>query len=413
MRAVKPRRLVVVGNGMAAVRTLEELLRVAPGQFHISVLGAEAHGHYNRIGLTPVLAGEKSFADILTHDHDWYAAQGITLYAGDPAVAIDRQRREVHSRQGRILPYDRLLIATGSTPFVPAQPGHDLPGVLCFRDIEDVEHMLAAGRQGARRAVVVGGGLLGLEAACGLLHRGMQVSVVHVHAQLMERQLDPYAAALLQAALERRGLRFILPARTLAILGDRQARGLRLEDGRECAAELVVMATGVRPNIALAQQAGLYCERALVVDDTLQTLTDPRIYAVGECVQHRQTTYGLVAPLYEQARVCAQHLAGLGTGRYSGSQTGTRLKVTGIDLFSAGEHAGGPGTQDLYYRDPAQGVYKRLALRNGRITGVLLMGDVRDSAWYFDLLQRGVDVGPWRDRLLFGRARCEPLAQAA
>jgi nitrite reductase (NADH) large subunit len=408
---VKP-RLVVVGNGMAAVRTLEELLRLAPERFQISVLGTEPHGHYNRIGLTPVLAGDQQFADILTHPPAWYAAQGIALYRGETAVRIDRARREVISDNGRVLPYERLLIATGSQPFIPPLDGHDLPGVLCFRDIEDVERMLEASRR-IRRAVVVGGGLLGLEAAYGLLRRGVDVTVVHVHGQLLERQLDAYAAAQLQAVLEQRGLRFLLHARSSAILGGERVSGLRLDDGREIAAELVVMAAGVRPRIALAQQAGLYCDRGLVVDDTLQTLSDPRIYAVGECVQHRQITYGLVAPLYEQARICALHLAGLGHGHYPGSSTSVRLKVTGIDLFSAGEFAGGRDCEDLYYRDPAQGIYKRLALREGRIVGIQLLGDAQDGPWYFDLMRHGTPVGAWRSRLLFGRSHCEPAPLAA
>ncbi|MGQ0528995.1 MAG: NAD(P)/FAD-dependent oxidoreductase [Panacagrimonas sp.] len=409
-------RLVVIGNGMAGIRTVEEVLKLAPDRFHITVFGAEPHGNYNRILLSPVLAGEKKFEDIVTHPREWYAQNGISLHAGDPVVSIDRKRRVVKSRDGLEVPYDRLLLATGSKPFVIPVPGHQLPGVIAFRDINDVELMLAAARD-HRRAVVIGGGLLGLEAANGLMRQGMDVTVVHVTDTLMERQLDKPAAGLLKTALEKRGLRFLLEANTAEIVGTERVTALRFKDGSEIEADLVVMAVGIRPNFDLAKNAGLHCERALVVDDSLQSLSDPRVYAVGECIQHRKSTYGLVAPLYEQARVCAAHLAGLGHRRYPGSVTSTKLKVTGIDLFSAGDFIGGPDTEDLVFRDPRRGVYKRLVLKDARVVGAVLYGEVKDGPWYFELMQNKTSITAFRSRLLFGRAYCEgskaPTEQAA
>lgn len=401
-------RLVVVGNGMAGMRTVEELLKLAPDLYDITVFGAEPHGNYNRILLSPVLAGEKSVADIMLNTREWYDENGIELLAGDPVVAIDRPRRIVRSASGREVRYDRLLLATGSKPFIIPVPGHQLDGVIAFRDIQDVETMQQAARD-HRHAVVIGGGLLGLEAANGLLRQGMDVTVVHLPDSLMERQLDKPAATLLQSALERKGLRFLLGAQTAEILGTDRVTGLRFKDGSEIPADLVVMTAGVRPNIELAAGAGLHCERAIVVDDTLQTY-DPRIYAVGECVQHRQATFGLVAPIWDQARVCAAHLAGSGHRRYVQQATATKLKVTGVDLYSAGDFIGGEGSEDLVLRDARRGVYKRLVLQDGCLVGAVLYGDVQDGPWYFDMIQRRTPVGALRQRLLFGQAQCEALA---
>lgn len=403
-RPVK-QRLVVVGNGMAGMRTVEELLKLDAGMYDITVFGAEPRVNYNRILLSPVLAGEKRPEDIVLHPRAWYEEHGITLHAGDPVVAIDRSRRVVHARSGLEVGYDRLLLATGSSPFIVPVPGSKLAGVIGFRDLDDVDTMLAAAGRGGH-AVVIGGGLLGLEAANGLLRRGMAVTVVHLTDSLMNQQLDPQAALLLKAALERRGLRILLGAQTESILGDDKVEAVRFADGLEVPADLVVMAAGVRPNIALAREAGLYCERAIVVDDTLQTY-DPRVYAVGECVQHRKATFGLVAPIWEQARVCAAHLAGRGHRRYVQQATATKLKVTGIDLYSAGDFNGLEGSEDLVLRDRHAGVYKRLVLAGNRVTGAVLYGDVADGPWYFDLIQSGADISAIRDRLLFGPALCE------
>lgn len=402
-------KLVVVGNGMAGMRTIEELLRLDAGTYDISVFGSEPHGNYNRILLSPVLSGEKKFRDIVTHSRQWYADNQIRLHAGDPVVSIDRKRRVVRAASGLEQSYERLLLATGSKPFIIPVPGHDLPGVIAFRDIQDVESMLLAA-QHQEKAVVIGGGLLGLEAANGLMRQGMDVTVVHVNDVLMERQLDSPASSLLKSALEKRGIRFLLNAHTAQIKGIERVQSVMFKDGSEIKAGLVVMAVGIRPNIELAQSAGLHCERAVVVDDTLQTLSDPRVYAVGECVQHRKNTYGLVAPLYEQARVCAAHLVGLGQIRYGGSVISTKLKVTGIDLYSAGDFIGGPDTEDLVYRDPRRGVYKRLVLKGSRVVGAVLYGDVTDGAWYFSLMQEGRDISAMRSKLMFGQAYCEPKA---
>ena len=400
--------LVVVGNGMAGMRTVEELLKLAPDLYDITVFGAEPHGNYNRILLSPVLAGEKSVDDIMLHTRDWYAQHGITLHAGDPAVRIDRQARTVQSLSGITVGYDRLLLATGSTPFIVPVPGHDLPGVIGFRDISDVDTMLQAARQ-HRHAVVIGGGLLGLEAANGLQRQGMDVTVVHMSGALMNQQLDAPASMLLKTALEARGLRFLMHAQTAEILGTDRVQGVRFADGTTIPADLVVMTAGVRPNIALAQAAGLHCERAIVVDDCLQSY-DPRVYAVGECVQHRRATFGLVAPIWEQARVCGAHLAGAGHRRYVQQASATKLKVTGIDLYSAGDIIGGEGSEDLVLRDPRRGVYKRLVVQGSRLAGAVLYGDVQDGPWYFDLIQQRRDISKLRAHLLFGQALC---AQAA
>ena len=404
--------LVVIGNGMAGCRTIEELLKVAPEHYNITVFGAEPYGNYNRILLSPLLAGEKQLDEIMINTSEWYERNNITLYSGDPVDRIDRQRRMVHSQSGREVPYDRLLLATGSRPFMLPVPGCDLPGVITFRDIHDVETMLEATRK-YRQAIVIGGGLLGLEAANGLHKQGMDVTVVHLLDTLMERQLDAAAGRLLQQSLEQRGLRFCMQARTEAILGKDRVSGIRFADGSELRADLVVMAVGIKPNIDLPSACGLHCERGVVVNDTMQTF-DPRIYAVGECVQHRNATYGLVAPLWDQARVCATHLAQAGTGRYTGSETSTKLKVTGIDLFSAGDIIGDEHSEDVVFQDPRRGVYKRIVLRDNVIKGTVLYGDTTDGGWYFQLMREKTDISAFRDRLVFGRAFAEDsgVAQA-
>jgi nitrite reductase (NADH) large subunit len=406
----KRQRLVMIGNGMAGMRVVEELLRIGPDAYDITIFGAEPRGNYNRILLSPVLAGEKRFEDILLHDLAWYARQGITLHTGDPVVAIDRRKRVVRTRGGVEAPYDRLLLATGSTPNRIPIPGKDLPGVITFRDLEDVNFMLDVSRS-HRQAVVIGGGLLGLEAANGLLQQGMEVTVVHGLEVLMERQLDAYAASLLRRSLEARGIKFILGAKTAAVEGTERATGLRFADGSVIPADLIVMTTGVTPNTVVAKEAGLQCGRGVLVDDTLQTY-DPRVYAVGECVQHRNATYGLVAPLWEQARVCAAHLAGFGHLRYTGSVVSTSLKVTGIELFSGGNFAGGEGCEVLILRDPEAGLYKRIVLKDNRVVGALLYGDARDGSWYLELMASRRDITPLRDRLLFGRAYADVPAAA-
>jgi len=401
-RGKSKRRLVVIGNGMAGMRTVEELLKFAPELYEITVFGAEAHGGYNRVLLSPVLAGEKRVEDIVLHPLEWYREHGVRLLSGDPAVAIDRARRCVTARSGIEAIYDRLLIATGSKPTVLPVPGKDLQGVVTFRDIDDVNSMLAVARLGAR-AVVIGGGLLGLEAANGLRCRGMHVTVVHLHARLMDRQLDATAAAMLQRSLENRGIDFKMLASTAAIFGDTHVKSVGFADGSVLPADLVVVAAGVRPNIELALAAGLRCERGIVVDDTLQTY-DPSIYAVGECVQHRDSTFGLVAPLWEQARVCAAHLAEIGVARYVSSVPPTQLKVTGIELFSVGDFNGGARSESLVFSDVKRGVYKRLIVEDDTLRGAVLYGDTADGPWYTELMNEARNIGPLRNTLVFGAA---------
>jgi len=394
-------KLVLIGNGMAGVRTLEELLKLDADKYDITVFGAEPHPNYNRIMLSPVLAGEKTVDDIILNDAEWYAQNGITLKTGNPVTQIDRVHRHLKTESGEEFGYDRLLIATGSNPFIIPVPGHDKEGVIGFRDIADVETMLASSKQ-YKKAVVIGGGLLGLEAANGLMKNDMDVTVVHLLDTLMERQLDKPAATLLKASLEERGMRFLMEAQTAEILGDERVTGVKFADGAEIEADLVVMAVGIRPNMALAQEAGIHCERGIVVNDTMQTY-DPRVYAVGECVQHRGTCYGLVAPLFEQAKVAANHLAQMGIAQYEGSVTSTKLKVTGIDLFSAGEFIEGEGDETLVLQDPAAGVYKKLVVRDNKIKGAVMYGDTLDGTWYFQLLRDGTDISAMRSTILFGQ----------
>ncbi|ARP80612.1 assimilatory nitrite reductase large subunit [Bordetella genomosp. 8] len=395
-------KLVVVGNGMAGIRALEELLALDAGLYDVTVFGAEPHPNYNRIMLSPVLTGERTLRDIVLNDEQWYARHGIRLLLNRAVTRIDRARRQVHAEDGTVAPYDKLLLATGSTPVVLPVPGRELRGVLTFRDIQDVNHMIEAAAR-HRRAVVIGGGLLGLEAANGLATRGMEVSVVHLGATLLDRQLDTHAARLLRGSLEARGLRFLMARQTAAILGDAdgRVRGLRFADGQEIATDLVIMAVGIRPHTALAEQAGLHVDRGIVVSDTMQTY-DPRIYAVGECVSHRGVAYGLVAPLFEQARVAANHLALHGTGRYAGSITSTKLKVTGIDVFSAGDFIGGAGTQAITLSDAQDGVYKKLVVKDDKLVGACLYGDTADGGWYLRLIREATPLAGLRDRLMHG-----------
>ncbi|MBB2485917.1 NAD(P)/FAD-dependent oxidoreductase [Mitsuaria sp. WAJ17] len=398
-------KLVMVGNGMAGVRTLEELLKIAPDLYEITVFGAEPHPNYNRILLSPVLAGEQTLDEIVLNPLSWYEEHGITLHLGKTVTEIDRRRRVVRAADGTEAAYDRLLIATGSTPFILPVPGKELDGVIAYRDIADTQAMIEAATR-YRQAVVIGGGLLGLEAANGLMLRGMDVTVVHLGDWLLERQLDEQAGSLLRESLIQRGLKFRLGTQTEALIGDENGRvsQVRFKDGTAIPAQLVVMAAGIRPNTALAESAGLLCQRGVVVSDTLQTVTDPRIYAVGECAAHRGVAYGLVAPLFEQGKVCATHLAQFGIGRYSGSQTSTKLKVTGIDLFSAGDFMGGEGSEEILMSDPHAGVYKKLVIKDDKLVGACLYGDTVDGSWYFKLLREGRSIADIRERLMFGES---------
>ena len=403
-------RLVLIGNGMAGLRAIEELLARAPGRYAITVFGAEPHVNYDRIQLSSVLAGEKDLEKTIINSRDWYAQNGIKLITGDAIVSIDREARTVKSASGWVEPYDRLLIATGSKPIAPPVPGLHLPGVCTFRDIRDIETMIDASAK-FRRAIVIGGGLLGLEAANGLLKRGMSVAVVHLMQTLMERQLDEKAGKLLQRELDGRGLNFFMNGQTEEILGDERATGVRLADNREIPGDLVVLAIGIRPNIDLAKAAGLEINRGIVVDDAMRT-SDPRIYAVGECVEHHGKTYGLVAPLWDMAKVCADHLASEMPieSAYVGTIFATRLKVTGIDLFSAGNFQGGEDCDELTFHDSARQIYKKVVVRDDHIEGVVLYGDVDSSAWYLDLMRTREGIADIRGGLLLGQAACAALS---
>ncbi len=407
-------RLVIVGAGMASGRMLEELSERAPGEWDVTLFGAEPHGNYNRIMLSPLLAGETTFDEIVTHDADWYRAHAVTCRFGETVTRIDRARKVVVGARGEV-PYDKLVIATGSASVrIPVQ-GNDLPGVVGFRDLADVETMLATAQHPGARAVVIGGGLLGLEAAAALNARGMKVTVLHLMGHLMERQLDASAAYLLQKELEARGIRVLCNAHTQAILGEGRAEAVLTEDGALHPADLVVMAAGIRPETRLAVDAGLRVERGIVVDDHLTT-SDPDILALGECAEHSGVVYGLVAPLYDMAVVAARNLAGEAAS-FAAPEVSTRLKVSAVDLFSAGDLEAGEGAEEIVFRDPARGVYKKLVLRNDRITGILMYGDVSDSAWFFDRLKTGQSIAEMRDVLILGPAGrgagIDPLAAVA
>ncbi|CAD5110178.1 nitrite reductase large subunit NirB [Zestomonas carbonaria] len=401
---MKKLKLVMVGNGMAGVRTLEELLKLSPELYDITVFGAEPHPNYNRILLSPVLAGEQTFEEIVLNDLNWYADNGIKLLLGRKVVKIDRKARKVIAQDGTEAEYDRLLIATGSNPFILPVPGNKLDGVIGYRDIADTQMMMETARTHSH-AVVIGGGLLGLEAANGLKQRGMDVTVVHLSDWLLERQLDRTAGKLLQGALESRGIRFRLNEQTEELMdnGDGRVCAVQFKSGDVIPADLVVMAAGIRPNTELAESAGIPCNRGILVNDTLQTY-DPRIYAIGECANHRGIAYGLVAPLFEQAKVCANHLAHLGFASYKGSVTSTKLKVTGIDLFSAGDFMGGEDTETITLSDPIGGVYKKLVIKNDVLVGACLYGDTADGGWYFRQVREQANISEIRDHLMFGES---------
>jgi nitrite reductase (NADH) large subunit len=404
-------RLVVIGNGMAGMRTVEELLKLDPTRYDIVVFGAEPHVNYDRIMLSSVLAGEKQVDDIVINTREWYDENGIELRAGDAVVAIDPAARTVTSASGLTIGYDRLLLATGSKPIVPPIPGLKLPGVCTFRDLRDVDTMVSAAAT-HRRAVVIGGGLLGLEAAWGLKRRGMDVSVVHLMPTLMERQLDETAGRLLQHDLTERGISFFTNGQTEEVTGTDRVTGVKLADGRETSADLVVVAIGIRPDTDLARGAGLDVNRGIVVGDNMGT-TDPDIFAVGECAEHRGQCVGLVAPIWDMARVCAHHLAGGDAMLYAAKATATRLKITGIDVYSAGQLAAGEDEDEIVLRDKRRGSYRKLVMRGGQVVGTVLYGNVTDGDWYFDTIKRGTDVSEIADRMILGRAATQAGGVAA
>ncbi|WP_407506164.1 nitrite reductase small subunit NirD [Acinetobacter baumannii] len=396
-------RLVLIGNGLAGMRCLEDLLDMAPDRYEVTVIGEEPWGNYNRIMLSPVLSGEKTIEDIMLHPPKWYDDKGINFIAGDKAVKIDRPRKVVYTEKGQTVDYDRLILATGSAPFIPPVQGVDLKGVLTFRDIYDVNTMIEyCGSK--NNAVVIGGGLLGLEAAYGLKQRGMNVTVLHLMDRIMERQLDGRASQLLRHSIEQKGIQIITEANTEALIGDENGhvKQIRLKDGTVLDADLVVFAVGIRPNIALAQSAGLRCNRGVLVNDTMQTF-DPSIYAVGECIEHRGQTFGLVEPLWGQAFICATHLAEHGSLTFKAPTVPTQLKVSGVDVFSAGNFEPKDDYEDIILNDEKRQIYKRIIIQNDRVIGAVLFGDTEDGMWYAELIADQTPVSSFRNKLLFGR----------
>ena len=395
-------KLVLVGNGLAGMRCLEDLLDMAPDRYEITVIGEEPWGNYNRIMLSPVLSGEKTIDDIMLHPHAWYADKGIRLFAGDPAVRIDRPRKHVYTEKGEVISYDRLILATGSKPFVPPIPGSDLKGVLSFRDIYDVNSMLDYCKT-RKNAVVIGGGLLGLEAAYGLKQQGMNVTVLHLMDRIMDRQLDSKASQMLKTAIEQKGITILTAANTECLFGEEgHVTQVKLKDGTVLDADLVVFAVGIRPNMTLAQSAGLRCNRGVLVNDTMQTF-DPSIYAVGECIEHRGQTFGLVEPLWGQAFICASHLAEHGSLTFKAPTVPTQLKVSGCDVFSAGDFEPKEDFEDIVLNDEKRQIYKRIIIQKDRVIGAVLFGDTEDGAWYAELIADQTPITSIRNKLLFGR----------
>lgn len=402
--------LVIVGNGMAAARLVDDVTKRAPQRYDITVVGEEPSLAYNRVLLSSLLAREVARQDIELKPRSWWEERGVTLLCGRQASEIDVRRGVVRLRGGKRVPFTKLVLATGSEPIRLPLPGAELSGVMTFRNVGDVDAMLRLSRPGAP-AVVIGGGLLGLEAAYGLKMAGADVTVVHLMDRLMERQLDARAAAMLKDALETRGIRVLLETESAAVQGRRKVRGLRLADGRTIDADLLVMAAGIRPRVGLARLADIAVGRGIQVDDQLQTSV-PGIYAIGECAEHRGACYGLVEPAYEQAKVLAENLAGA-ESTYEGSLLSTNLKVSGVGVFSAGDFVGGSGTEAIVFSDPEYGIYRKLVIREGRIVGLVLIGDTSDALWYQELLRKSIPISGMRDGLVFGRAFCESAPQGA
>lgn len=395
-------KLVLVGNGLAGMRCLEDLLDMAPDRYDVTVIGEEPWGNYNRIMLSPVLSGDKTIDDIMLHPYAWYSDKGIRFIAGDPAVRIDRPRKQVYTKKGEVVDYDRLILATGSKPFIPPIAGADLKGVISFRDIYDINTMLDYCKT-KKNAVVIGGGLLGLEAAYGLKQRGMNVTVLHLMDRIMERQLDSKASQMLRHSIEQKGISIITEANTEALVGvDGHVTQIRLKDGTVLEADLVVFAVGIRPNMALAQSAGLRCNRGVLVNDTMQTF-DPSIYAVGECIEHRSQTFGLVEPLWGQAFICASHLAEHGSLTFKAPTVPTQLKVSGCDVFSAGNFEPKDDFEDIILNDEKRQIYKRIIIQKDKVVGAVLFGDTEDGVWYAELISDQTPISSIRNKLLFGK----------
>lgn len=401
--------LVIVGNGMAAARLVDELAKTALGRYAVAVIGEEPRLAYNRVLLSSVLAGETGSHEIELRPADWWRHRGVTVRYGYRVTEIDTGRRELKIAGEESMEYSKLVLATGSTPLRLNVPGADLAGVHTFRDTRDVDLLLSLAAA-KKRVVVVGGGLLGLEAAYGLAKAGAPVTLLHLMDRLMERQLDGPAADLLKTLVERKGIRILLNASTARIHGDGHVEAVELADGSRIEADAVILAAGIRPNIALAKEAGITVNRGIVVNDEMQTAS-PDIYALGECAEHRGTCYGLVEPAYEQARVLARHLAGRPTA-YQGSVVSTNLKVSGVSVFSAGDFIGADGSESLVLTDRRRGTYKKLVITEGRLTGAVLIGDTVDALWYLELIRNREKVAAFRADMMFGRALARPSKAA-
>jgi nitrite reductase (NADH) large subunit len=399
--------LVVIGNGMAAARLAQDIAALALGRYAVAIIGDEPRLAYNRVLLSSVLAGEIASQEIELQPAKWWRDRGVTLSYGRAATSVDLQSRRVVLADGRLVPFGKLVFATGSQPLRLNIPGADLPGVHTFRDSRDVDLLLKLAK-GQKRAIVIGGGLLGLEAAYGLAKAGAPVTLVHLMDRLMERQLDAPAAALLQRLVEAKGIDIRLNASTTAIFGDGKVQGIALADGTRIAADAVIFAAGIRPNAALAQAAGVAVGRGIIVDDRLATNVNG-VYALGECAEHRGACYGLVEPAYEQARVLAENLAGRAAS-YEGSVLSTNLKVSGVSVFSAGDFLGGEGTEAIVLSDARQGTYRKLVIAGGKLTGAILIGDTRDALWYLELIRSRASIKAFRSELMFGRALAERKA---
>jgi nitrite reductase (NADH) large subunit len=393
--------LVVVGNGMAAARLVDELTKLAQGRYAIAVVGDEPRLAYNRVLLSSVLSGATASHEIELKPASWWRDRGVTLKYGCLATEIDVGRRELKIANEENIAFSKLVIATGSMPLRLSVPGADLAGVHTFRDSRDVDLLLALAAQ-RKRVVVVGGGLLGLEAAYGLAKGGASVTLVHLMDRLMERQLDLPAAELLKSLVERKGIKILLNANTARLHGESRVEAIELSDGRRIDADAVIFAAGIRPNIALAKDAGIPVNRGIVVDDYLQTGAAD-IFALGECAEHRGTCYGLVEPAYEQARVLARHLAGK-AAVYNGSVVATNLKVSGVSVFSAGDFMGADGSETIVLNDARAGTYKKLVIADGRLTGAVLVGDVGDALWYLELIRCRQPIARIRPDMMFGRS---------
>ncbi|MBL4775483.1 MAG: NAD(P)/FAD-dependent oxidoreductase, partial [Mariprofundus sp.] len=394
------KKLVMIGNGMAGVRAIEEILKAHPDMFDITIFGAEKYPNYNRIMLSPVLAGDTTIEDIILNDEQWYVDNGITLHMGKKITEIQRGYKKVIAEDGTEAEYDKLIIATGSNPFIIPIPGHDKEGVIAFRDIDDCDTMFEAAKT-YKKAAVIGGGLLGLEAAKGLLNLGMQATVIHDQAWLMNMQLDSTAGEMLRSDLEGQGMEFKVSTLTTEITGEDRVTGLTFKGGSTLDCDLLVMAVGIRPNMALAKDCGLFCQSGIVVNDYMQTITDPSVYSVGECAEHRGIAYGLVAPLFEQAKVLAYQITGQGLRTYAGSVVSTKLKIAGVDVFSAGEFMQEEDDDVIELLDRQGGVYKKIVLEDDKIKGVVMFGDTVDGTALFQMLQDEKDVSEMRSTLLF------------